>query len=188
MGLRLNTFKTPDAYNRIEYRKGGYVLQMLRALMWDAKTHDENFIAMMHDFVKTYTHRNASSEGFAAIVAKHMTPAMDLDGNHRMDWFFNEWVYDTELPRYRLQYTITPEKEGTFLLKAALTQSEVSDRFKMIVPVFDDIDGSIALLGTVAIQGSRTNEFQVHLPRKPKRVLLNVYHDVLAAESASEQK
>ena len=38
------------------------------------------------------------------MVEKHMTPEMDLDGNHRMDWFFNEYVYGTALPSYTMQY------------------------------------------------------------------------------------
>jgi hypothetical protein len=188
MGLRLITYQTPEAYNRITYSKGGYILHMLRSLMWDPKTKDDNFIAMMKDFVQTYTHLNASTEGFRTVVDGHMTPAMDLDGNHKMNWFFNEWVYDTEIPRYRLQYSVSPEKDGTFLLQGALTQSEVSDRFKMIVPVYVDIDGKIGRLGTVAVQGNKTNQFQVKLPQKPKRVLINAYHDVLASEALSEQK
>jgi hypothetical protein len=32
----------------------------------------------------------ARAEDFKAMVEKHMTPEMDLEGNHRMDWFFNE--------------------------------------------------------------------------------------------------
>lgn len=35
MGLRLNTFKTPHAYNQLVYPKGGYVLHMLRWLMYE---------------------------------------------------------------------------------------------------------------------------------------------------------
>ena len=30
MGLRLNTFHSPGAYNRLVYPKGAYILQMLR--------------------------------------------------------------------------------------------------------------------------------------------------------------
>src|SRR5262249_46779379 len=149
---------------------------------------DQKFIDMMQDFVKTYTHRNASSEAFKAIVEKHMTPTMDLDGNHRLDWFFDEWVYGTEIPRYRLQYNLTPEADGKLLLKGAVTQSEVSERFKMVVPIYLDFDGKWMRLGTVPIQGNSTKEFQVRLPQKPKRVVINAFHDVLASESTSEQK
>lgn len=188
LGLRLNTFKTAGAYSNIVYPKGGYILHMLRTMMWDVKTHDDRFIAMMHDFVKTYTHRNASTEGFKAVVEKHMTPGMDVDGNHRMDWFFNEWVYGTEIPRYRFQYSLVPEADGKVVLKGTLTQSEVSERFTMLVPVFLDFDGKLVRLGLVTINGNSTKDFQVRLPQKPKRVVINAYHDVLASESVSEQK
>ncbi|MEN3335704.1 MAG: hypothetical protein V7641_5069 [Blastocatellia bacterium] len=188
LGLRLNTYKTAGAYNRMVYPKGGYILHMLRAMMWDSKAHDQKFIDMMHDFVKTYTHRNASSEGFKAIVEKHMTPGMDVEGNHRMDWFFDEWVYGTEIPRYRFQYSLVPEADGKVLLKGALTQMEVSQRFKMLVPVYVDFDGKLMRLGMVTMQGSATKEFQVRLPQKPKRLVINAFHDVLASESTSEQK
>jgi hypothetical protein len=189
MGLRLNTYKTQGAYFRLVYPKGGFILHMLRAMMYDRKTGDQTFIEMMHDFVKTHFNQNASTESFKRIVEKHMTPAMDMDGNKRMDWFFNEWVYGTELPRYKLEYSLTPDAGGKVLLKLTVTQSGVSDNFKMLVPVYLDFDGKITRLGEATVIGnSTTPEFKVMLPQKPKRVLINAYHDVLASESTSEQK
>ncbi|HZS03764.1 MAG TPA: carboxypeptidase regulatory-like domain-containing protein [Blastocatellia bacterium] len=189
MGFRLNSYKAPGAYNQIVYPKGGYVLHMLRWMMYDRKTGDQAFIAMMKDFVKTYSQQNASTEGFKAVVEKHMKPGMDLDGNKRMDWFFNQWVYGTEVPRYRFDYTLTPQSDGKVLLKGALTQSEVSPNFKMLVPVYLDFDGKPVRLGEVSVAGNMTTpEFQVMLPQKPKRVLINAYHDILAVESVSNGK
>lgn len=189
MGLRLNTYKTPGAYNRLVYPKGGYILHMLRAIMWDNKTGDQRFKDMMHDFVKTYFNLNASTEGFKYIVEKHMTPRMDLDGNKRMDWFFNEWVYGTDVPRYKFQYSLTPESDGKVMLRGTLTQSEVSPDFKMLVPIYLDFDGKLMRLGEINVTGNTTTpEFQVKLPQKPKRVLINAFHDILASESVSEQK
>ncbi len=183
MGLRLNTFKTQRAYNNMVYPKGGYVLHMLRWLMYDRKTKDENFKTMMRDFVKSEFNRNVSTERFKFYVEKHMTPAMDLDGNKRMDWFFNQWVYGTEVPRYRLDYTLT-EADGKPLLTGKVTQSEVSPNFKMSVPLYLDFDGNIVRLGEARVTGnSTTPEFKIALPQKPKRVLMNYHYDVLASES-----
>ena len=67
---------------------------------------------MMQDFVKTYAGKAATTEDFKAMVEKHMTPAMDLDGNHRMDWFFNEYVYGTALPTYQLDATFDKNANG----------------------------------------------------------------------------
>jgi hypothetical protein len=186
MGLRLNSYKAPGAYNRIVYPKGGYVLHMLRWMMYDRQTGDQAFIAMMKDFVKTYYQQNASTEGFKSVVEKHMKPAMDLEGNKRMDWFFRQRVYGTEVPRYRFDYTLTPQGDGKTLLKATLTQSEVSEGFRMPVPVYLDFDGKLVRLGEVNMVGNTTTpEFQVMLPQKPKRALINAHYDVLAVESVS---
>ena len=50
----------------------------------------------------------------------------------------------------------------------------------MRVPIYLDFDGKVRRLGTVPIFGnSTTEEFQVPLPKKPKRVMLCYYEDVL---------
>ncbi|HEX5084371.1 MAG TPA: carboxypeptidase regulatory-like domain-containing protein, partial [Blastocatellia bacterium] len=189
MGLRLNTPRAPGAYNQIVYPKGSYVLHMLRWLMWDRKTGDQNFKAMMHDFVKSHFNDNASTESFKAIVEKHMTPDMDLDGNKRMNWFFNQWVYGIEVPRYRFDYTLTPESDGKVTLRGKITQSDVSPNFKMVVPVYLDFGKGVVRLGTIPVMGSMTtDEFTVKLPEKPKRAMINYHYDILASESASAGK
>jgi hypothetical protein len=189
LGLRLNTYKNPIAYSRLVYPKGGFILHMLRSMMWDKKSGDKQFTDMMHDFVESNLNQNVSTERFKRAVEKHMTPAMDLDGNRRMDWFFEEWVYGTEVPSYKIEYSLTPEQDGKFLLSASVSQSGVSPSFKMPVPIFLDFDGTIMRLGEATISGSSTTpEFKVHLPKKPKRVLINYYNDVLAQESVAVEK
>ncbi|MGC9946322.1 MAG: carboxypeptidase regulatory-like domain-containing protein [Bryobacteraceae bacterium] len=182
-GIRLNTFKTGNAYSRLIYPKGGFALHMLRYLMYDRDTGDKDFIAMMHDFVATYMNQNASTESFKSIVEKHIKPSLDLERNGKMDWFFRQWVYGTEVPSYRMEYSLAPEPDGKFLFTAKVTQSGVSSKFVMGVPIYFDFDGHVVRAGEVALLGNMTsNEVKVRLPKKPKRVLLNANHDVLAAE------
>jgi carboxypeptidase family protein/peptidase M1-like protein len=182
MGLRLDSRRTAGAYRRLVYPKGGYILHMLRSMMSDPKTGDQAFIAMMHDFVKTYYQQNACTEDFRQIVEKHMTPTMNLDGNGRMDWFFNEWVYGIDVPRYRLDYSLS-EEGGKVWLKGTIEQSDVSPQFKMVVPLYLDFDGKPLLVArSMLIGNTTTKEFRVPLPKRPKRVLINAEHDVLAAE------
>lgn len=182
MGLRLDTERTQGAYRGLIYPKGGYVLHMLRSMMWDAKTNDDRFIQMMHDFVATHMYKSASTASFQAVVEKHMTPNMDLAKNGKMDWFFNEWVYGTDIPRYKFDYTLVPEADGKVRLKASMTQSEVSDAFLASVPIYMELDaGRIARLGTVVMKGNSTNSnLELVLPVKPKRVMINQNFDVLA--------
>lgn len=188
MGHRLNTPKTPAAARRSIYPKGAYLAQMIRMLMRDDKTGDRDFDAMMQDFVRTYLFRNASSEAFMAIVSKHMNPAMDLDGSHNMGWFTREWIYGTDLPKYRLEYSLKPTVDGQIKFTATLKQSDVSPDFLMRVPIYMDFDGRMVRLGSTVLRGNVTApEIHVTLPKKPKRVVLNANHDILAAESVVKE-
>ena len=184
MGLRLNNYRNGSAYRKLIYPKGGYILHMLRSLMWNAKTGDQDFIDVMHDFVTANTGKNASTEDFCAAVNRHMRKDMDLEGNGRADWFFREWVYGTDIPSYRMEYSTSPADQGKVTLIGKITQSGVSDGFRMRVPVYVDFDGNLARLGSVSLTGNQTSpEIKVMLPKKPKRVLLNAHHDILAVES-----
>jgi hypothetical protein len=180
LGLLLNSMKNEGAYNSVVYRKGGYILHMLRSIMFDSKNGDKAFREMMQDFVQQHMNGNASTESFQRIVEKHITPGINAAGDGKMDWFFNEWVYGTELPRYKFDYTLTPQPDGKCLLKAVLTQSEVSDNFVMLVPLYADFDGTLARLGVLRIVGGKTpDNLQLMLPKKPSKVMINAFHDVL---------
>ncbi len=98
---RLNNGQGCPAGAILNTSKGAYVAQMLRAMMWDPKTLDHDFQGMMRDFAGSFANGVVSTEDFQAVVEKHMTPAMDLDGNHRLIGFFSEWLYGdgfAELP------------------------------------------------------------------------------------------
>lgn len=183
MGLLNGTSRTPGADNIVSASKGGYVLHMLRCMMWDPKSNDNDFRAMMQDYLKQFANQTASTEDFKAVVGKHMKPVMDLDGNHRMDWFFNDWVYGTDVPSYRLEYSLATGEDHKTVLTGKLTQSGVAPGFKMLVPVFGEFGtfgAKTVRIGVVSIQGNATQDFQVALPEQPERVSLNVNHDVLA--------
>ena len=118
-----------------------------------------------------------------AAVDKHMLPEMNLDGDGTMNWFFEQYVYGTELPTYKLEQTVS-SREGQTVLSLKLTQSGVSDGFKRLVPLYAELtDGRVVRLGPATMAGNKTIEQQVLLGQVPvKRALLNHYYDVLALE------
>jgi hypothetical protein len=177
MGLRLISPKSEDAYQNVTYPKGAYVLNMLRSIMYT--DHDEQFISMMHDYVESHRDRSASTESFKAVAERHMTKLMDLQGNRRLDWFFDEWVYGTSVPKYHFEYQISPAEGGKFKLHMSVTQSDVDGNFWMLVPVFADFGEGMIRIGQVGMQGNKTRELDTMLPKQPKKVALNYYKDVL---------
>ncbi len=108
-----------------------------------------------------------------------MTKQMDLQQNGRLDWFFNEWVYGTQVPRYKFDYALLPADGGKIKVHAEITQSEVDERFAMIVPVFADFGNGMIRVGQIGIAGNSTRTVDFIMDRRPKKVALNAYKDIL---------
>jgi len=188
MGYRMSNSRTGfDTTRRLIYPKGAYILHMIRMMMHDRQTGDKTFKETMQDFVKTYANKAATTEEFKAMVEKHMTRDMDLDGNRKMDWFFNEYVYGTALPAYKTDSSFDTGADGDVVLSFKITQSNVDDKFRMLVPLYLEMpDGNILFLGRGSLTGNSSIERKVPikgLKTRPKRLVINYYDDVLASPS-----
>jgi hypothetical protein len=188
MGYRASNSRTGfSVTRRLIYPKGAYVLHMLRMMMKDNRTGDQRFKEMMHDFVDTYRGKAATTEDFQAIVEKHMTKEMDLEGTHKMDWFFNEYVYGTQLPSYQMSATFDTGADGDIVMSVKMTQSNVDEKFRMLVPIYLELpNGNMFFLGRARLNGNNSFEDKIPLKglkEKPHRAVINYYDDVLASPS-----
>ena len=186
MGYRASNSRTGFGITRrLIYPKGAYVLHMIRMMMYDNHNGDKQFKETMQDFVSIYRGKAATTEDFKEVIEKHMSREMDLEGNHKMDWFFNEYVYGTQLPAYTIASYFETGVDGTVVMNLNLAQSGVDDKFRMLVPVYLELDdGKIALLGRLRMVGNTSSAPKVPLKglkTKPRRALVNYYDDVLAS-------
>ncbi len=186
-GWRLANHRSPSAYGAVVYSKGGFVLHMLRMLMREPAqpTPDAAFIAMMKDFVGRYAGKSPSTADFQKVVEAHMVPAMNATGDGKMDWFFRQWVYGTDLPRYSHDLAVEPVGKDLYRVRGKVTQSGVPADFRMLVPVYLDF-GKVGLhrLGVLTLVGSSEQgvDVTVKLPKKPRKVVLNAHYEVLALD------
>ncbi|HEY3975412.1 MAG TPA: M1 family aminopeptidase [Candidatus Sulfotelmatobacter sp.] len=186
MGYRTSNSRTGfETTRRLIYPKGAYVLHMIRMMMHDRQSGDQRFKEMMQDFVNTYRGKAATTEDFKAMVEKHMSPEMDAEGNHKMDWFFNEYIYGTQLPTYKVDTTFDKGADGDLVLSLKLSQSNVDDKFRMLVPLYLEMDdGNVIFLGRARLVGNSSVDQKVPLKGlkgKPRTVVANYYDDVLAS-------
>ncbi|MGZ8867359.1 MAG: M1 family metallopeptidase [Thermoanaerobaculia bacterium] len=186
-GFRLNTRHSPGASQTIIYSKGAYVIHMLRAMMRDSRNQnpDERFIVMMKDFLAQYSWKSASTDDFRKVVDRHMTPQMNAGDTGTMEWFFNQWVHGTEVPKFRSTLTLQPVSPGVWKLSGEVSQEGVSADFRSVVPLYVDFGGdAVVSIGSIRLVGSKAQKVdaEMPLPRAPKRVLVNALHDILARE------
>jgi len=182
MGQRIRSSETsPGSYQNLIYSKGGYVLQMLREQLVDPRNQDSDhlFKDMMKDYCQTFDNKSASTEDFKAMVEKHMTRSMDLDGNHKMDWFFNQYVYGTGIPHYNFHASLEPTADGKTHAKAEVTRTGVPDTWKDVIPLYAHVGDKTMRLGSLAV--THPNEpLDVTLPLKVDRLSINDHEDLLA--------
>jgi hypothetical protein len=137
LGPRLRSSKTPDAYRTIVYGKGTWVIHMLHEMLHDpsAKDPDARFRDLLQSVLTQYRYKVLTLEDFRREVEHQMTPAMDLESTRRMDWFFDEWVRETSIPRYSVKFEVK-QHGAEFLITGRLQQEEVDDQFTAPVPLY----------------------------------------------------
>jgi hypothetical protein len=171
---QLNEYNGWENSQAMIYYKGGYIIEMLRALMYDPKLQEPNarFIAMMQEFTRTFAGQNASTEDFRKIVDKH--------NGRSMEWFFNQWVYGTEIPTYDFKYEFRDSDGGQTEVLITLTQSDVTPNFYMQLPLYVSSQGKLMHVGLIGITGTKPLNTSFKLPMKPDKVLLDPERSIFA--------
>jgi hypothetical protein len=174
LGTRLSSSRSPVDYQILVYEKGAYVLHMIRMMMRDLNSgSDDRFFAMMKDFAATYAWKDATTEDFRKVVEKNM--------NTDLGWFFDQWVYGTDIPRYHFTWSAEPGENGKSVLVCTVEQSDVPATFKMPVPIVIEF-GKDRYAITRILVDEPTKTFRINLPEKPRDVKFNFYQAVLCSE------
>ena len=182
LGHRLNTSKTGNAYSTLIYNKGALVLRMLHYMMSDPSTgNGKPFFDMMTDFVERYRNQSASTDDFRAVVNEHFAKSKIAQnhGLNNLNWLFRQFVYQTELPSYELQYKINPEPDGKVIVSGTITQKNAGENWVMVLPLKFTFGGKQEASGTVIVQGS-SSPFKIRLPAAPSKVQLDPERWILA--------
>lgn len=181
MGIRDSSSISPPAYSVIIYNKGGYVLTMLRMMLRDSSQQDPDarFKAMMHDFCNTYDNKAASTEDFKAIAEKYMTRTMDIENNHKLDWFFRQYVYGTGIPHYEFHADVQGTPDGKFKMVGSFKRTGVPDNWVDVVPIFGEDKGKPAPLGLFRVMKPQV-DFEIPLSSNPGKLQINSWEELLA--------
>jgi len=173
LGLRLNSSKSPTAYEEIVYSKGSWIIHMLREMLRQpgARNPDTRFTALLQTLVTKYAYSALSTDDLRHEVEAVMTPGMDLEGGRSMEWFFEEWVRGTGIPHYRVEFAAHHTEKG-YQIRGKLFQTGVPRSFIASVPLYAGGAGHGALLGTVVAAGPETS-FHFVAPTLPHKIVVD---------------
>ncbi len=198
LGYRLRSSKSPGGYAQLIYPKATWAIHMLRMMLRDtgatpvarkagatrspdaATDPDERFTKLLHALLSDHRYRALTTADLQREIEKVMTPEMDLEGSRKtpgrpgaMDWFFDQWVRGTGIPKYSVEFDVRPAGDK-FVVRGKLKQSGVPTSFIAPVPIYTPrvLGGKPVLLGTVVTNGSET-PFQFTVRAAPKNLLID---------------
>ena len=181
LGVRLNSSKSPSAYERVVYSKGSWIIHMLREMLRQpgSKQPDARFVALLQKLVTKYAYRALSTDDLQREVEAVMTPGMDLENSRSMDWFFDEWVRGTGIPHYRLEFTVHHDETG-YSIRGKLFQTGVPRAFLASVPLYTTGTGGRLFLGNVVASGPESS-FRLRVSGPPHKILIDPQMTLLSA-------
>ena len=153
---------------------------MLRELLRqpNSKDPDARFIALLHTLTTKYAQKALSTEQLQKEVEAVMTPKMDLEGGRSLDWFFEQYVRGTGIPRYKVEFTARKTEKG-YQVRGKLLQSGVPRSFIAPVPLYvNSPTGRSSFLGTVVAIGEETS-FSFNSPSDPRKLLIDPHMTLL---------
>ncbi len=179
LGMRLDSSRSPDGYAAIVYSKGPWVLHMLRELFRDPQTgSDAGFFSVLRGVAQP-TDAPLTTNEFVRRLEATLPAQADVEGTGKLDWFFEQWVYNTGIPHYRLRWQARREAKRGLQVSGTIEQSGVTEVFTMPVPVYARYGQQIERVGTVVVTGKKV-EFRFPVKVKPDEVLLDPYGTLLA--------
>ncbi len=190
LGHRLRSSHSRNAYTILTYNKGALVLRMLHFLFTNPSNGDgQPFFDMMKDFVSRYRDSSATTEQFAQVASEHFprTAVAQKYGIRNLGWFFKQWVWQTELPTYRLEYTLENQPDGKVLLKGTLFQENAPEDWVMPLPLTFKFGGDKVARGTILANGPQ-QPVSLVLPMRPESVELDPELWVLSEKTTTRKQ
>jgi len=162
-----------DDYGTVVYKKGAWVVHMLRVLLLDMKTMNEDrFTQTMQDFYRTYEGKRASTADFRRVVEQH--------AGADMGWFFDQWINGAAIPTYKVAIRTERMEDGQFRVRLQVQQEDVPESFLAYVPVTVDLGKDRAAHVRVKVTGARSELELPPMPAEPKDIKFNDFEGVLA--------
>ena len=176
MGQRLASSKSSD-YSTLVYSKGAYVLYMLRMMMFDfVKRDDSKFKEMLNGFLREHKWQDATTGDFQKVAEKFY--------GKPLDWFFDQWVYDTQLPEYTWEPVVSQQSDGKYSVDLKVKVENVREGFRMVVPLTILMAGDYHTTTRLDINQLNQTLTIPNLPHKPEKFVFNTFKSVLCREHA----
>ncbi len=166
------------AFYSTESNKGVWLLHMLRFLMFDVETlSDNNFFQFLRDLITIGNQQVMTNEIFVLLAEKYYGAPLD--------WFFKNWMYGFNFPKYKVRYSIDRQQDGYYLNLDVKTKDVLPD-FRMPVMMRVEESGESIFVRRF-IEGVADSLVIGPFETRPTKVQFNEFYSVLATADVKQR-
>ena len=140
------------------YRKGALVLHMLRGIVGDDK---------FFKILQTYT---ASKSAYANAITEDFQVIAEQVYGQKLDYFFKEWIFGENYPKYKFQWSSQPLADGTFKVRADVSQSLNTTPAFFTMPIQLSISMGLKDTTITIFNDKQAQSFEFTLKTKPTSI------------------
>ena len=176
LGPRLTSSKFPNAYDRVLYGRGTWLIHMLREMLRQAngKKSDAEFFAALKGLLAQSPNHKISTRDLQAAFEKVMPASLIYEGRKSLDWFFDSWVNGASIPQFNLEEVkFTPAAAGKVHVSGTIKEGHTGKDTVTALPIFAvDARGASHFLAFVFADEPET-AFKLTAPQGTTKILLD---------------
>jgi hypothetical protein len=175
LGHRLTSSKFPDAYERVLYGRGTWLIHMLRTMFRQAGggASDAVFFSALKNLLAEAPNHKISTLDLQRAFERVMPASLGYEGAKSLDWFFDSWVNGDSIPQFSLENIHMTPARGKLKVSGTIVQDHAAKDMVTAVPVYGvDAAGTSRFLAFVFADDPKT-EFTLTAPASTKQILLD---------------
>jgi aminopeptidase N len=175
LGNRLTSSKFPNAYDRVLYGRGTWLIHMLREMLREAngRKGDAEFFAALKGLLAQSPNHKISTRDLQSAFEKVMPASLTYEGKKSLDWFFDSWVNGASIPQFNLEDVKMAPAGEKVRVTGTIKQSHTGKDTVTAIPIFAvNAKGASHFLAFVFADEPET-AFKLTAPAGTTKILLD---------------
>ena len=182
LGLRLSSSEFPNGYEAISYGRGTWLFHMIRHILDDVPADDEHrregpasepFARALHKLRERYAGKPVTVREVLQGFSEELPPGARYEGKKRLDWFYEDWINGTAIPRLQLQGVKLADNGRSMSASGTILQKNAPDELVTSVPIFAQLTGNHRVLVARIFADGPDTAFRISVPPGTRRLLLD---------------
>jgi len=181
LGRRLTSSKFPDAYERVLYGRGTWLIHMLRTMLHEAAGGDGDavFFSALKGLLDAAPNHKVSTLDLQHAFEQVMPASLGYEGKKSLAWFFDSWINGDSIPQFSLENVRMTPSAGKLKVTGSIRQEHAAHDMVTAIPMYTvDAAGKSKFLGFVFADDTKT-EFTLIAPAGTKQIVLDPEETVL---------